>query len=92
MAEETRQSDSRLRDLVGLVTHPREDLAHELKAWLDLSSNEGKASLAQGMLALANYGGGFVVLGIDNLSKDEAKGRHASSVGGAPIIRSQQTA
>lgn len=69
------RSDTPALDLVSLVTHPREDLAHELKAWLDLSSKEGRANLAQAMLALANHGGGYVVLGIDGRTKKEAPRR-----------------
>jgi len=34
-----------------------------LKGWFDLSSEEHKANLAQAILALANHGGGFVLIG-----------------------------
>ena len=46
-----------------LVSHPREDLSAEYKCWLDLRKNEHKANLAKAAIALANHGGGFIVLG-----------------------------
>lgn len=52
-------------DLQPLVDAPREDLGTEYKAWLDLSQNDGRATLAKAAIALANHGGGFVVLGFD---------------------------
>ncbi|MFQ5902412.1 MAG: helix-turn-helix domain-containing protein [Candidatus Binatia bacterium] len=35
----------------------------EVKGWLDLSSEDDKANLAQAILALANFGGGYIILG-----------------------------
>lgn len=52
-------------DLQPLVDIPREDLGAEYKAWLDLSETAGRATLAKAAIALANHGGGFVVLGFD---------------------------
>lgn len=49
--------------LEALLTHPREELDIELKSWLDLSTAEGKSNLAKAILALANHGGGYVLLG-----------------------------
>lgn len=46
-----------------LLLDPHESLEVEYKAWLDLSSEEDKANLAKAILALANHGGGHVVLG-----------------------------
>lgn len=51
------------RRLQDLLVYPREDLDTELKGWLDLSSPEGKANLAQAILALANHGGGYILVG-----------------------------
>lgn len=34
-----------------------------MKEWLDLGSNEHRASLAKEIIALANHGGGFVLIG-----------------------------
>ncbi len=53
------------RRLQDLVTHPRESLDTELKGWLDLSWGEHKADLAQAMLALANHGGGYILVGFE---------------------------
>jgi hypothetical protein len=49
--------------LLELLRNPAEDLAFEIKEWLDLSDNAHKARLAQAMIALANHGGGAVLLG-----------------------------
>lgn len=50
-------------ELEALLSEPREDLSVEYKAWLDLSTSEGKATIAKAAIALANHGGGFIVLG-----------------------------
>ena len=67
-------STSRLQDL---VEYPREDLDVELKGWLDLSDNEHKADLAKAILALANHGGGYVLIGFtesgDGAEPDEGR-------------------
>ena len=52
-------------DLQPLISEPREDLAVEYKTWLDLGQKKGKATLAKACIALANHGGGFLVLGFD---------------------------
>jgi hypothetical protein len=41
--------------LLELLRNPAEDLAFEIKEWLDLSDNAHKARLAQAMIALANH-------------------------------------
>ena len=46
-----------------LIHYPREDLAREYKQWLDLGKNEHKATLAKAAIALANHGGGYIVIG-----------------------------
>jgi len=46
-----------------LVKHPMETLSVELKEWLDPTQEESKANLAHAVLALANSGGGHVVIG-----------------------------
>ncbi len=46
-----------------LVTHVRESLDIEVKDWLDLATREDQANLAQALIALANHGGGYVVIG-----------------------------
>ena len=52
-----------IEDLRSLITEPREDLAYEYKDWLDLTSKEHKATLAKAAIALANHGGGYIVIG-----------------------------
>jgi len=51
------------RRLQDLLSRAHEELDTELKGWLDLSSEMHKANLAQAILALANHGGGFILLG-----------------------------
>lgn len=53
-------TDAELRPL---VTEPREDIGVEYKDWLDPASNHGKATIARAAIALANHGGGYIVLG-----------------------------
>jgi hypothetical protein len=50
-------------ELEGLLREPREAPDIEVKEWLDLSSNEHRAALAKEIIALANQGGGFVLIG-----------------------------
>ena len=52
------------RVLQDLVDAPRERLDVEYKTWLILEDKEAQAKLAKHLCALANFGGGFVVLGI----------------------------
>lgn len=51
-------------ELVALISQPREALDIEIKEWLDLATNEHRAKLAKEMIALANHGGGRVLLGL----------------------------
>lgn len=52
------------RRLSDLLIEPREALGVELKGWLDLTTNgEHKALLAKSIIALANHGGGFILIG-----------------------------
>ncbi len=51
------------RQLRELLDYPREDLGVEVKAWLDLDRKADRALLACELLALANYGGGYLVFG-----------------------------
>ena len=53
------------RELQALLDYPREDLATEIKEWLDLSERAKRGDLARELLALANHGGGYVLLGLD---------------------------
>ena len=56
-----------IKELQPLITEPREDLDAEYKDWLDLKNNEHhKAKLAKAAIALANHGGGHVVIGFED--------------------------
>jgi hypothetical protein len=54
---------SDLRQLQPLVAYPRESLEIELKGWLDLSIAADAAVLIKAVLALANHGGGYILIG-----------------------------
>lgn len=56
---------ARRDELEAALLDPREDLAFEYKAWLDLGANHGKATLAKAVIAMANADGGYVVIGYD---------------------------
>ena len=49
--------------LQSVIAYPREELDIEIKGWLDLNDNEGKANLAKALMAIANHGGGHVLIG-----------------------------
>jgi hypothetical protein len=49
--------------LLELLRNPVEGLAFEIKEWLNLGENVHKARLAQAIIALANHGGGVVLIG-----------------------------
>ena len=53
-----------MEDLRPLVDYPMERLDAEYKGWLDLSENHGRATLAKAAIALANHGGGYIVIGL----------------------------
>lgn len=55
-------------DLTELVDAPAETLVAEYKAWLDLSSdNVARANLARHIAAISNFGGGYIVLGFNDV-------------------------
>jgi len=62
----------RLADMVGA---PRESLEIELKSWLNLKDDADRANLAKALTALANHGGGYVLLGFEDHTAQEAPGR-----------------
>lgn len=55
-----------MNDIELLIDSPIETLEIELKAWIDLNNNSQKASMAKELIALANHGGGHVILGFDD--------------------------
>jgi len=51
-------------ELQAILQTPSENLSIEYKGWLDLSQNPGRATLAKAAIAIANEGGGIIVLGM----------------------------
>ena len=49
------------------ILNPTEDLDAEYKGWLDLHKEPDRANLAKAVIALANHGGGVIVLGFEEL-------------------------
>jgi hypothetical protein len=58
-------------ELETLLQFPVEKLTVEYKSWLNLTENPGRATLAKAAIALANEGGGVIVLG---MREDNAQG------------------
>ena len=52
-----------------LINEPRETLDVEVKEWLDLTDNDHRAMIAKEVIALANHGGGFLVIGFSRRSR-----------------------
>lgn len=53
-----------LDDLQQLFLLENETLATEFKSWLELDKAAGRAPLAKGAIALANHGGGTIIVGM----------------------------
>jgi Putative DNA-binding domain len=51
-------------ELRSLLEAPAESLSIEHKSWLDLSNNADRAKLAKAAIAIANEGGGIIVIGM----------------------------
>lgn len=66
-----------IEDLRPLIIEPREDLAYEYKDWLDLTSTDhkDKATLAKAAIALANHGGGYIIIGFKEQGQLESRAR-----------------
>lgn len=56
-----------LSELRDLIDFPRETQACEYKSWLDLTTPPHKADLARHLAAIANFGGGYIVFGFNDL-------------------------
>lgn len=68
------------QQLEGFLVDLRESLEFEINNWLDLtSSNEDKATVAKAIIAIANHGGGFILLGYT-----EVNGVYVESEGRPP--------
>jgi len=52
--------------LANLIDHPRENLAVEVKRWIDPDSHEGISKIVKACIAMRNNNGGFLILGFDN--------------------------
>jgi len=64
-------------ELLNLLYFPSESLAIEYKSWLDLTDTAGRATLAKAAIALANEGGGIIVLGMrEDVGEGGALGSH----------------
>ena len=61
------EQSSDLLHLERYIVNPIEDLDAEYKDWLDLRKESDRATLAKAVIALANHGGGVIVLGFDEL-------------------------
>jgi hypothetical protein len=66
------------RELRLLLEIPSESLSVEYKSWLSMSDNPGRATLAKAAIAIANEGGGIIVLGMrENTAEGGALGSQA---------------
>lgn len=51
-------------ELLTFVVEAREDLDAEYKGWLNLNEVKHKAVLAKAAIAIANHGGGYIIIGM----------------------------
>lgn len=63
MPDDADSGPGRPDELAELLVDLREDMRTEVKDWLDLDLPLHKAKLANAVIALANYGGGRIVIG-----------------------------
>jgi hypothetical protein len=63
--------------LSDLLVEPQEVLRIEAKTWLDLDDPTHRAKLAKAVIALANFGGGQILIGFVGQPLAEAEGRPA---------------
>lgn len=61
--------NARLQDLEQLLIRPREELSTEYKQYLDLGEKLEQATLIKAIMAIANSGGGYVVLGFSEVGR-----------------------
>ncbi len=57
-------AEAKFANLQSLLARPHESQDVEVKGWLDLGDHDQRADLAKAILAVANHGGGFVILGL----------------------------
>jgi len=70
-----------------LLVEPNETLSAEYKGWIDLGDTHGRATLAKAAIAIANHGGGVIVLG---MAREEENGPLKSTPRPAEIDRYTQ--
>jgi hypothetical protein len=71
------QNNDPLNRLSDLLISPMESLELELKGWLDLRENaDDKANFAKAALALANHGGGYIIIGLDERDDGAVEAPH----------------
>ena len=63
-------SDIDFSRIQALVDRPTEGLSIELKRWIDPGQPEGEAKIVKAVLALRNCGGGDLVIGFDNDTRE----------------------
>ena len=63
-------SDRDSSRIQALVDRPTESLSIELKRWIDPDQPEGEAKIVKAVLALRNCGGGDLVIGFDNDTRE----------------------
>lgn len=76
--------DNENLQLAGMLIDPKESMEVEIKGWLDLSSKEHAGTLAKAAIALANHGGGSIILGFD---EDMATARFVPASGRPSDLR-----
>ena len=57
-------------DLSDLLAGTNENLGVEFKAWMDTRDGEVRAKLARHLAALANHGGGYLIFGVDDKTRE----------------------
>ncbi|MET3836154.1 hypothetical protein ABIB58_001495 [Brevundimonas sp. UYEF29] len=63
---------TRIDDLSRLIAEPTESLSLELKRWIDPTAEAGKQKIICAVAALYNHGGGYLVIGIDDKTRQPA--------------------
>jgi len=58
-----------MTDLSELLSGASEGLSVEYKSWMDTTDAVARANLARHIAALANYGGGYLIFGVDDKSR-----------------------
>lgn len=62
-----------MEELEPLIEQPRESLAVELKAWLDLSNPKDQSKIIKALIALRNNNGGYLILGFNDKTLEQDK-------------------